>query len=55
MFQLADITINWPANTWIKVNAEQIGFYRVMYDTAGWNEIATALQNDHTVSQRMIL
>ena len=46
----ASQTVPWPANSWIKLNAQQMGVYRVMYPTDNWNRLATALQTDLNVS-----
>ncbi|EDV23637.1 uncharacterized protein TRIADDRAFT_63983 [Trichoplax adhaerens] len=51
----ADLTVNWPGNTWIKVNADQMGFFRVNYETSNWNQLAAALQADHTQYHLKIL
>jgi aminopeptidase N len=39
-----------PANTtWIKVNVNQSGFYRVTYSDDIWQSIISALQHNHSV------
>ncbi|EDV23632.1 uncharacterized protein TRIADDRAFT_57038 [Trichoplax adhaerens] len=44
----ASVQIGWPANTWIKLNTDEIGFYRVNYPTENWQALAMALQTDKT-------
>lgn len=34
---------------WIKLNAEQKGYYRVLYDKDNWDEIINQLRLDHSV------
>ncbi|EDV23634.1 uncharacterized protein TRIADDRAFT_63982 [Trichoplax adhaerens] len=45
----AQAVVPWPANSWIKLNANQMGFYRVMYPIDNWNRLATALQSNLNV------
>lgn len=41
--------INLKENVkWIKLNAEQKGYYRVLYDIDNWNAIINQLRLDHT-------
>jgi aminopeptidase N len=37
-----------PETTWIKVNVNQSGFYRVTYSNDMWQSIISALQHNHT-------
>jgi hypothetical protein len=42
--------INLKENVkWIKLNAEQKGYYRVLYDEANWNALILQLKTDHSV------
>jgi hypothetical protein len=34
---------------WIKLNAEQKGYYRVLYDNDNWNALILQLRTDHSV------
>lgn len=44
--------IEFDANTkWVKLNAGQVGFYRVNYNEE-WNKYQELLQSDHTVKLR---
>ncbi|PSN33537.1 hypothetical protein C0J52_22449 [Blattella germanica] len=38
-----------PETTWIKMNVNQSGFYRVMYNEEMWESIIAALQHNHTI------
>lgn len=40
--------LNLDDSNWILFNLDQIGFYRVNYDTKNWELIKTLLQSDHT-------
>ena len=40
-------------NKWIKGNAGQYGFYRVTYDTEGWNDIIKQMNENHTVCKKI--
>ena len=42
-------TFDWPADTWIKANHEQYGYYRVNYERDNWGKLAQVLQDDHMV------
>lgn len=43
------MTIELPSDfTWVKLNADQRGFFRVNYQPEHWNAIATALGNNVT-------
>ncbi|EDV28936.1 uncharacterized protein TRIADDRAFT_63531 [Trichoplax adhaerens] len=37
------MTVSWPQNTWIKINAGSMGFYRVNYPQSNWDQLAAAL------------
>lgn len=37
-----------PDVKWIKVNVNQSGFYRVMYDETMWADIIDELKTNHT-------
>lgn len=38
-----------PDVKWIKVNVNQSGFYRVMYEESMWNKIIADLRKNHTI------
>ena len=42
--------LNWASSDgWIKVNVDQIGYYRVNYETENWKSLYLQLQSDHKV------
>ncbi|XP_009978824.1 PREDICTED: glutamyl aminopeptidase [Tauraco erythrolophus] len=41
------ITIASPSNTFVKINPDHIGFYRVNYDSQNWDTLSTLLVNNH--------
>ena len=47
------VTFQLPYGTesqeWIKMNAQQTGYYRVNYDTSNWKKLLNQLQTDHMV------
>ncbi|XP_010080297.1 PREDICTED: glutamyl aminopeptidase [Pterocles gutturalis] len=43
----AGITISSPPDTFAKINPDQIGFYRVNYDSQNWAKLSTLLVNNH--------
>ncbi|XP_023702695.1 endoplasmic reticulum aminopeptidase 1 isoform X2 [Cryptotermes secundus] len=46
---MSDVKFDIPADTtWIKVNVNQSGFYRVTYSNDMWQSIISALQHNHT-------
>lgn len=48
-FSLFAARINLKENVkWIKLNADQKGYYRVLYDIDNWNAIIDQLRFDHT-------
>ncbi|XP_049864292.1 endoplasmic reticulum aminopeptidase 1-like isoform X3 [Schistocerca gregaria] len=47
---LTDVKFEVPSDVeWIKVNVNQSGFYRVMYEESMWMSIITTLHENHTV------
>ena len=43
-------TLNWASSDgWIKANVDQIGYYRVNYETKNWKSLYLQLQSDHKV------
>ena len=43
-------TLNWASSDgWIKANVDQIGYYRVNYETENWKSLYLQLQSDHKV------
>ncbi|KAJ9582424.1 hypothetical protein L9F63_003222, partial [Diploptera punctata] len=47
---MTDVKFEIPVDTtWIKVNVNQSGFYRVMYSEDMWESIIVALQHNHTI------
>ena len=43
-------TLNWASSDgWIKANVDQIGYYRVNYETENWKSLYLQLQFDHKV------
>ena len=43
-------TLNWVSSDgWIKANVDQIGYYRVNYETENWKSLYLQLQSDHKV------
>lgn len=43
-------TLNWASSdVWIKANVDQIGYYRVNYETENWKSLYLQLQSDHKV------
>ncbi|KAK7461238.1 hypothetical protein BaRGS_00038713, partial [Batillaria attramentaria] len=49
----SNLTIDDPAaadnTSWILVNIQQVGYFRVQYDTANWHALIRQLNDDHTV------
>ncbi|XP_015717477.1 glutamyl aminopeptidase [Coturnix japonica] len=43
----AGITITSTANSFLNVNPDHIGFYRVKYDSQNWATLSTSLVNNH--------
>jgi len=44
-----NVKISWNRMSgWMKVNADQIGFYRVNYDEENWKALANQLKRNHT-------
>uniref|UniRef100_A0A803YM61 Aminopeptidase n=1 Tax=Meleagris gallopavo TaxID=9103 RepID=A0A803YM61_MELGA len=43
----AGITITSPANPFLNINPDHIGFYRVNYDSQNWDTLADLLVNNH--------
>uniref|UniRef100_A0A8V0XA92 Aminopeptidase n=1 Tax=Gallus gallus TaxID=9031 RepID=A0A8V0XA92_CHICK len=43
----AGITITSSANSFLNINPDHIGFYRVNYDSQNWNTLSTLLVNNH--------
>lgn len=42
------VTFQIPADIrWIKVNAGQMGYYRVLYNEDNWESISEELKRDH--------
>ncbi|XP_037084026.1 glutamyl aminopeptidase-like [Pollicipes pollicipes] len=51
-FHMEDTSIEVPVDNaadWVKVNAEQRGYYRVNYDSDGWRALSEALLKEHNV------
>lgn len=46
----AGITITSAPNTFVNINPDHIGFYRVNYDSQSWATLSTLLVNNHSVS-----
>ncbi|KFV75904.1 Glutamyl aminopeptidase, partial [Struthio camelus australis] len=44
----AGITITSFPNSFVKINSDHIGFYRVNYNSQNWANLATLLVNNHT-------
>eukprot|EP00076_Gallus_gallus_P049427 XP_426327.3 glutamyl aminopeptidase [Gallus gallus] len=43
----AGITITSSSNSFLNINPDHIGFYRVNYDSQNWNTLSTLLVNNH--------
>lgn len=44
------MNLAWPENSgWLKVNSDEVGFYRVNYDVENWKALIKQLKEDHTV------
>ena len=44
-------SLNWASSDgWIKANVDQIGYYRVNYETENWKSLYNQLLSDHKVS-----
>lgn len=55
MFFYPAVTINVPADIkWIKMNAGQTGYYRVLYDEPNWAGIIEQLKRDHGVFTSLV-